>query len=524
MSENLCNIDLILFSGKFPIYFVAGRSAKGLLEDTLVEELAQRNMHFTRPFGVAKTAEGLFFAFVSGAESKETGTIQITPSDLEYLEEQYLLSEEGQVDKTLDMLFSWSWPSGFLSGHSEIPVSKSLAPIMRRLKPRYIFSPSHSVSFHFERPPFENIDSKTSEFQHATRFISLADCLNSTQSKWMYAINIEPAKFASVVALNKRPDNCTTNPFIELPKRQEHAEVNLPNYFYQVPHEAVVGAKRRVDDSISSSTQLKRPPPGYICKKCHSIDHFYRDCPHQNSKYQSGEKSTYVCHICHEPGHNIRDCPKKEDRRQAKESSRVTPDTCWFCLSNPAARKHLIIDIGDEVYLTLAKGPLTPEHLLIIPIEHVAGNAKSLAQELEAEFEKFLNRIRSLLKAADKIPIFFRLSNNPSHHYHFQCIPIDASSLSDFLAFSERYSNDLGYKFSDSIDFDKSSVDFIYYDGEEKKQLSYSFDPETFFPAQYGRQLLAAFLDVSEKSDWKSQAYSEEEEKKFVADLKKKFE
>src|SRR5690606_23012868 len=57
---------------------------------------------------------------------------------------------------------------------------------------------------------------------------------------------------------------------------------------------------------------------------------------------------------------------------------------CWFCLSNPDIEKHLIISIGNEVYLTLAKGAITPNHILIIPIEHqssIFGSYKKLEME-----------------------------------------------------------------------------------------------------------------------------------------------
>lgn len=57
-----------------------------------------------------------------------------------------------------------------------------------------------------------------------------------------------------------------------------------------------------------------------------------------------------------------------------------TADECWFCLSNPAVTKHLIVSIGSETYLTFPKGPLLPTpaagevgvpgggHVLIIPV------------------------------------------------------------------------------------------------------------------------------------------------------------
>lgn len=495
----------------------------------MIEELAQRNIHFSRSFGVTKTPEGLKFACISGVEDERSHpkSIQIKSSDLEFVEEQHLISEgEGEGEGVIDMLFSWSWPSDILSGNSGIPVSKRLSPMLYRLKPRYIFCPSHSDDFHFERAPYENIDAKTGDFLHSTRFISLANCLNDKQKKWIYALSVEPARHASFLTLSKKPDNCTSNPFdpsVQKPDT-EPSTSKTTNYFFQVPHDAVVGSKRRLEESSSSSAPLKRPPSGYVCKKCHSTEHFYRDCPHQDSKY-ANEKRTYVCHICHEPGHNIRDCPKKEEQRHARTShtsASVTPETCWFCLSNPAARKHLIVDIGEEVYLTLAKGPLTPEHSIIIPIEHVPSNSESVSCDIDTEIKEMMARIQCSLKGINKTPIFFRLRHNPTHHYHIQMIPIDVDKLPEFLEFLRGYSEKFDFKFNSS-QVGIPSFDFMFFEGDNISMLSHSFDQDSFFPAQFGRQALAAFLDVSERSDWKAQIYSEADEKQFVADLKKLF-
>ena len=62
-------------------------------------------------------------------------------------------------------------------------------------------------------------------------------------------------------------------------------------------------------------------------------------------------------------------------------------DECWFCLSNPAVTKHLIVSIGTETYVTLPKGQLCRTskdgpsedspvpgggHVLIIPVRAIA--------------------------------------------------------------------------------------------------------------------------------------------------------
>ncbi|MFN9940786.1 MAG: hypothetical protein ACK56I_15045 [bacterium] len=41
---------------------------------------------------------------------------------------------------------------------------------------------------------------------------------------------------------------------------------------------------------------------------------------------------------------------------------------CWFCLSSPQVEKHLIVSVGEHVYLALPKGGLTSQHVMILPI------------------------------------------------------------------------------------------------------------------------------------------------------------
>lgn len=51
-----------------------------------------------------------------------------------------------------------------------------------------------------------------------------------------------------------------------------------------------------------------------------------------------------------------------------KKVSSIQPDTCWFCLSNVAVVKHLIVAIGDSCYAAMPKGPLNEDHVLVMSI------------------------------------------------------------------------------------------------------------------------------------------------------------
>lgn len=48
---------------------------------------------------------------------------------------------------------------------------------------------------------------------------------------------------------------------------------------------------------------------------------------------------------------------------------------CWFCYSNPKIDSQLIIspkDAPGEFYLAVPKGPVTDEHFLVVPKQHIA--------------------------------------------------------------------------------------------------------------------------------------------------------
>lgn len=492
-----------------------------------------------KPFGVSKTPEGLRFAYISGIEDSKKSKvdeIKISQDDLKYVEEQYMLSSERDEDEGLiDVLFTWSWPREMKNSlYRTAPESRRLGPLLWNLKPRYIFAPTHDPILHFERAPYENIDMKSGEFLHPTRFIALssAEGISSTSNvvkkKWIYAMNLVPSKLATPLALAKRPEDCTTNPFLPVASTAKDSEDSpkvAQNYFFQVNDET--SGKRRFNNDSNTAQQLKRPPPGYVCKKCHADSHFFRDCIYKDSTLQPDAKSTYICHICHEPGHHIRNCPKKDEQAiqsTSKSAKTVAPDSCWFCLSNPAARKHLIADIGEEVYLALAKGPLTSEHVIIVPIEHVSSTAADISESLNGELETYMRKVNSLHEG--KCAIFFKMSANPTHHFHIQAISIDRIRLFDFLEFLEDFSVKLGYNFkpkqteqaSDSAHFEFS---YISEDGP-LVNLAHEYDPSAFFPAQYGRQVLAAFLEIEGGADWKTLLHTEDDEKAFVSDLKRK--
>ena len=57
---------------------------------------------------------------------------------------------------------------------------------------------------------------------------------------------------------------------------------------------------------------------------------------------------------------------------------------CWFCFNNPKIERESIISLKNDenqFYLAMPKGPVTDEHFLIVPKEHIASTLELTAQQ-----------------------------------------------------------------------------------------------------------------------------------------------
>ena len=77
-----------------------------------------------------------------------------------------------------------------------------------------------------------------------------------------------------------------------------------------------------------------------------------------------------------QPNHQHRDRKRHRDNGKQKSNRRrihnnVAPRMdCWFCVASPSCESHLIVSIGEHMYLTAPKGALSPGHMLIVPVSH----------------------------------------------------------------------------------------------------------------------------------------------------------
>ncbi|CEQ39928.1 SPOSA6832_01496, partial [Sporobolomyces salmonicolor] len=293
----------------------------------------------------------------------------------------------------------------------------------------------------------------------------------------------------------------------------------------------------------------------------------------------------YTCNICGQKGHWIQECPEKEARdaeraaqranRGPRESAKpISPDECWFCLSNPKVTKHLIASIGTETYLTLPKGQVCSTdqspvpgggHVLLIPIAHyptLRSIPADLAPPVLEEVELYKQALKKCYKSfgAEMIAFEVARAGGKGGHAHVQVMygtgyiahtsvspqicPIPASlapeAESTFAAQFTKF-NLAFEEIADPVAFytsaqeDGKGADYFKVDLPNGKCFVHWIKQGVPFGLQFGRdrthhdffftfrETVALLLHAPERGDWKRCAKSDEEEKKDCQRFKSAF-
>lgn len=194
----------------------------------------------------------------------------------------------------------------------------------------------------------------------ASRFIALAPTTSKNQ-KWLYALSLTPVDRTRLSDLVMKTTDETASPY---PK------------------------------------SLLCPDPSQQLKVNTKTSQFFYDMESKDNEKRSK----------HSKGANKRPKPEFD---QAK---------CWFCLSSPEVAKHLVISVGTEVYLALAKGGLVDDHFLILPVTHYQ-SLSVLPKTVVEELNLYKKAITKYYKSSDKVPVFFE-RNYKTSHCQIQSIPV----------------------------------------------------------------------------------------------------
>ena len=256
-------------------------------------------------------------------------------------------------------------------------------------------------------------------------------------------------------------------------------------------------------------------------------------------------------------GHHDRNSHSHKQRKGGRGQRQPPPGPgeCFFCLSNPTLATHLISAIGDDAYLTTAKGPLTtsstnaelgldnPAHALIIPLTHsptlaLITDEDDAKEKTFTEMNKFKTSLQAMLskRSNNKLgAVTYEISKSSGVHTHWQFIPIPLEKLSLVEAAFRVEAENLQYPAFQVRDpgIGNGEGDFFrvwiwtppsegYAEGSTKC-ITMSFDDNLRFSLQFGRIVLAKLLGLEKRIQWRDCAQSEEEEKKDIGAFKTAF-
>lgn len=188
------------------------------------------------------------------------------------------------------------------------------------------------------------------------------------------------------------------------------------------------------------------------------------------------------------------------------------------CVCSPArvfalvAQSHLVVSVGEEAYVSLAKGPLLPQHALILPIAHEACSL-FLSAEATKEVGAYVQALRTLYEARGAELLLFEryMGSGSFEHMHLQAVPIPSEVAHTARAAFEGHGRRMGIGFE------------VLPRGQTVAERLRAA-PEPFFaatlpsgetllhrlrtssrrhPLHFGREVVATMLGNPRRADWK---------------------
>lgn len=211
-----------------------------------------------------------------------------------------------------------------------------------------------------------------------------------------------------------------------------------------------------------------------------------------------------------------------ERKRQA-----IDQNTCWFCLGSPSVEKHLVVSIGEQVYLALAKGGLTEFHAMILPVQHHRSLAH-ISDDIRSEIKKFKSALKKFCKKKKMVPVYFE-RNYKTSHMQLNMIPVPKSVSGKlktaFMSSSQELELDLEELPEHCKLEDTAQVDQPYFYVELPTSERLFCSCKKNFPLDFGRDVLAGdeLLDLPHRVSWRDCIVSKPEETQLTETFRNDF-
>ncbi|XP_075066329.1 CWF19-like protein 1 isoform X2 [Mixophyes fleayi] len=313
--------------------------------------------------------------------------------------------------------------------------------------------------------------------QHVSRFIALASVGNPSKKKYIYAFTIVPLRSMDSAELVKQPLDVTENPYRKSEKDGKRSQV-------------------------TKAAEEEEPS-----------QQFFFDLSKQQGKKRQSD------------GRGGQRAPGKQPRKHPQPTG-----PCWFCLASPEVEKHLVVSIGEDCYVALAKGGLTSDHVLILPIGHYQAMV-DLSSEVVEECEKYKASLKKFYKAKGKRYVMFE-RNYRSQHLQLQVVPLPLTCCAtedikeSFIVQAQEQNIELLEipQHTDIKQIVQPGTPYFYVELDTGEKLFHRIKKN--FPLQFGREVLAseAILNIPTRADWKACKLSRDEEEDQAKAFRREFE
>ncbi|KAF4512518.1 hypothetical protein G6O67_001648 [Ophiocordyceps sinensis] len=236
------------------------------------------------------------------------------------------------------------------------------------------------------------------------------------------------------------------------------------------------------------------------------------------------------------------------------------PDRCYFCLSNVNISVHMCCSIGDESYITTAKGPLPtsttfaeqgldfPGHFIIVPLPHAPTIASigslsdpaSEAVRTHLEMTRFRESLQAMIsaKSSHKLgAVTWEISRERNVHVIWQLVAIPAELIQKGVAEAAFRVEAENQQYPALLTKDLSPEQQAGYgdffrvwlwadNGEDLikgKSLVMPLPADLRFDLQFGRRVLAKLLGLEDRFMWKACEQTVEAEIKDVEAFRQSF-
>lgn len=570
-------------------YFVESRSA-ALLQAAPDGKVLCEGLHFLGGYGIKEIC-GLRVAYLSGRYDKAVYKAQEAGASgpafvgaaytAQAVERLAVLCEEKGAPP-VDVLLTAEWPSGIEEKmldaqrpkHPEgLPITWSevtvppIADLCARVEPRYhVFG---TVDIFYQRPPFQ-----TPSRGHVCRCIGLGNVGSKGKGRlWIHGLALSAATSMPEVVLKLRPENTTPCPFALASAGDGAAQARA-----QALGEQPQGAKRDAEDMEANAEPAEDPLTVFLGRLPHTIDErrlrsalkhcgtiervsIARDMQAEGQPCRgfafvtfSDPEGALAAVDLHEMLEvngrkiSINLAKERQDGKKKREATIVIEPhaDCWFCLVNPTVEKHMIVTATRDVYVAMVRGPISPMHVLVLPVKHAPCFA-ACPPDLQKTLQAHVQAIRKMCHESGRDLVMWERwlpqGFSSANHMMLQLLPVPRDRAGGAKeALEEAAGRHLaGATFkrvaahsevSEVLADADSTTPYIYFElpgentakGRQVERFIYVASPGgPRIPVSFGRQVGCQILGCEAKVDWRQCQEDRDAEKALAVAFREKF-